>query len=359
MLQALFNVDELLSEMAVVLPEHAKGGLPVVRLELVQALVVEDGGHFSDGFLGVRTGDGGLPFLLLAGLEFVAERFPFHGEVFVGPRHIHLVAGKVGAVFADHRDVHGESAPHGFIDHLLELELSEAALGPEALKDLAAVFHLDERAGFLVATAPQGGELAAGFHGPGGRFNQVRNLDGQLAGLRIHHLNRSARGDFFAESILCFHQHAVCALFEMEVELGLATIIGGESLFGNDLAQFPGVDVGSVGFWDEFRGKAAVAMWHHGVPVAVELGALHLFGLLECIDFQSAFGGLANAIECGGVEGHSHSLVLLLPIRHGEVGLQSGVAEGDAVLVTPGFAGGVGDVGIHGVPEFGFVLGGD
>ena len=64
------------------------------------------------------------------------------------------MAGEVSAVFPDHCDVNGESATHGFINNLFELELREAAFGPKALKD-AAMFYLDKGAGFTGIHFPQ------------------------------------------------------------------------------------------------------------------------------------------------------------------------------------------------------------
>ena len=99
------------------------------------------------------------------------------------------MAGEVSAVFPDHCDVHGKSAAHGFINNLFELKLREAAFGPKALKDFAAMFDLDKGAGFTVSTSPDGHEFAARFHGPGRGLDQVRDLYSKFIGLGVEYLN--------------------------------------------------------------------------------------------------------------------------------------------------------------------------
>ena len=81
--------------------------------------------------------------------------------------------------------MNSEAAAHCLIDGLFQLELCESAFCPEGLKDAAAVFHLNKRAGLTVAAAPQRGEFLAGLGGPLGRLEQVRYLDGQFASLGV------------------------------------------------------------------------------------------------------------------------------------------------------------------------------
>ena len=90
-------------------------------------------------------------------------------------------------------------------------------------------------------------------------------------------------------------------------------------------------------------------------PITIKLGSLHLFGLLQGINFECALGLLADAIKCGGVECKVYGLILLLPVSHGDTGFKSGVSKVNAALITPGFACGIGDVRVDGISECGFV----
>ena len=211
MLQALGAVFKTLIQTGVILTEHIHGGLPLVRLELVEAFVVKHSGHLGDSFLGIGAGDDGGPFFLLAGLEFVGEMFPFDREVFIRPRHIDFAAAEVCAVFAYHGHMQREPASHSFVYCLFNGELREAALGPEALEDFAAMLDLDERARLAVAAAPQRHELVARLNAPRGRLEHVWYADFQLGCLRVEYLDGRACGDFFAKAILCFENHAVGA----------------------------------------------------------------------------------------------------------------------------------------------------
>ena len=89
--------------------------------------------------------------------------------------------------------------------------------------------------------------------------------------------------------------------------------------------------------------------------ITIKLGSLHLFGLLQGINFECALGLLADAIKCGGVECKVYGLILLLPVSHGDTGFKSGVSKINAALITPGFACGIGDVRVDGISECGFV----
>ena len=100
------------------------------------------------------------------------------------------MAGEVSAVFPNHCDVYRKTTAHGFINNLFELELREAAFGPKALKDFAAMFYLDKGAGFTVSTSPDGHEFAARFDSPGRGFDKIGDFDIQLGGLGVNDLNR-------------------------------------------------------------------------------------------------------------------------------------------------------------------------
>ena len=90
-------------------------------------------------------------------------------------------------------------------------------------------------------------------------------------------------------------------------------------------------------------------------PISIKLGPLHLFGLLQGINFECALGFLADAIKCGGVECKVYGLILLLPVSYGDTGFESGVSKVNTTLITPGFACGIGDVRVNGISECGFV----
>ena len=211
MLQALGAVFKTLVQAGVILTEHIHGGLPLVRLELVEAFVVKHSGHFGDSFLGIGASDDGCPFFLLARLEFVGEMLPFYGEVFIRPRHIYFSAAEICAIFTHHGDMQREPTAHGFVYCLLNGELREATFGPKALEDFAAMLDLDERAGFTIAATPQCHELVTRLNAPRGRLEHVWYADFQFGRLRVEYLDGRACGDCFAKAILCFENHTVGA----------------------------------------------------------------------------------------------------------------------------------------------------
>ena len=165
-LQVLGLVLKGLTNIRAVLTEDVERGLPLVRLELVEALVIERGNHLGHGLFGILAGDDSCPGFLFARLHLVGEVLPLDGQVLVGPRNIYLVAGEIGAILAHHRHVQRESAAHGLVDGLLDLELCQATLGPERLQYLAAMDDFHIRPGMVITTAPERHEIAARLDGP-------------------------------------------------------------------------------------------------------------------------------------------------------------------------------------------------
>ena len=191
------------------------------------------------------------------------------------------------------------------------------------------MLNLDKRPGFTVAAAPQRHELVAGLCGPCGGLQQVRHPNAEFAGLGVKHLDRCAGGDLLAKTVLCLKHHAIGAFLEREVKAHLTAVVSGESLLGDDLAQLPGIDVGSIRLRLEFRREHTHALGHDGVAIATERGAFHLGRWLERVELDRAFRLLADAVERRGTDAHTHVLACHLPIVGGDSGLQSSVAEVD------------------------------
>src|SRR6266702_934309 len=112
------------------------------------------------------NGDHSRPRFFLGGLEFGDEVFPFNIQIFVFPGNGDLMRFKIGAIFADLRNVHAEATAHGFGNGEFDLLLRLPGRSPVTLDHFMAVLDLDERATFIVAGTPKRHELLSRLNLP-------------------------------------------------------------------------------------------------------------------------------------------------------------------------------------------------
>ena len=112
----------------------------------------------------------------------------------------------------------------------------------------------------------------------------MRYADAQLGCSWVQYLYWRFCSNFLTKTILCLEDCPVGTFLQRKIEVCLSTLVGGESLLLNNLAQFPGIDIGGIRGRNEFWGETSVTHGHHIKPVVIEFCPFHTLWLIECVN---------------------------------------------------------------------------